>query len=912
MRHRLLLTALLLATSGCSPEALDSDSADEIAGGPSLSWQAVDSVNVGDPLPLQVTASAPTGVARVAAFFRTAGDQSWRTAPTMERDGEIWTTEIPSEQIGAPAMELYFRGETVDGLISYLPEEGVQGPFQLSVNRVGQPIPFAQDFDGLSEGGLAEVGWTSESTLLRGYEWRLTTQESFSGTTSAYHRRIPSSILGEVEDWLISPPIDLSTVDAAMISWVERGTNSDLADNSLWVSTGSPDPGRGEFVEFTQLDPPPEGEWRRIRAVDLSDLAGETAVTFAWKYRQIGANEWWIDDVRVDALSADLHVRDVTWEPNPVAPGESGELIVLLDNLSPVAASGVTLTAIPDAHVEFGEPVPVGPIASEAQAEVRLPFTVHADAPENVRVNLDMVFEDPRRSWFEPQSMLVGQASIARVDYQLDPAGEGDAVQLVRMTIGAGDPDDPDFSVPIENELRTGGEHIAEIDVTDFYPYLPPQPGPNRWWLRVESGPSGAVRDFSITHSAEPYESTDTGGFTGFAPAVYFLPERANPTLGSQSTTPSPVQPGDSVTWRPTLRNSGASTTGPTHVTVHTDDPDITLVDSGPQLIHSTGFARNTTFTPTFSFDVSADRTSSIPARFIATVEDDFEAYEIPIDVPIPYPFLAVTGVVIDDRSGNDDGRLDEGERARLEITLTNVGGLATDGPIACLLSKETGDPEVTLHVFDGLYSSLSAGSSSMQRDFDIEVTSGNTGESIGFLLDCEDRSKSYQVPFDLVLGQRPWLRITTLPDPVGDNLNDYRFDVLQGYFRATDDSLELMLESAEPFGSLDGLFIDVWGSSPGSPYSFHNITINGTRGSIRGFASRFQALGPIEVEQVDERRVLARIPLEAMDLRTNQFNLGFGVGFCGGTAQFCDHYPDGWGAPYTGLVTSRWALIRW
>lgn len=912
MRASLLFTALLLVSSGCDPEAIDSDSDIDAPSGPALSWEVIDRVNVGDPLPLSVTATAPTGVARVAAFYRTAGDQAWRSAPTLERDGDVWTSEIPAENIGPPALELYFRGETVDGLLSYLPEEGVQAPYELLVQRVGRSVPYFQDFDDLGEEGLAGEGWESRSTLLRGYEWRLSSEEPFSGEHSVYHRRIPSSIAGEVQDWLISPPIDLSSVDAAMVSWVERGTQGDLADNSLWVSTGSPDPQQGDFREFVALDPPVEGEWRRARAVDLSELAGEPAVFFAWKYRVIGGNEWWIDDVRVDPLGADLHVHDLSWDPNPVAPGESGELVVVVDNLSEIAASGVTLSAMASDHVDFGDPVDIGPVPAEGQTEVRLPFTVRSDSPDNVRVGVELIFEDGDRAWSEPRSMLVGEASIARIVYDLEPAGEGDPVQLVRMTLGVGDPDAPDVSLSIENALRTSGVYEAELDITDYYDFLPPQPGANRWWVRVESGPVGDFEEFSITFGAEFYESTDLHTFWGTGPAYFWLPERADPLLFGQTTSPSPVQPGDTVTWRPALRNMGSRTSGTTTVFFESDDPDITLIDAGPFTISTFGFDRGAVFTPTVLFEVSSDRTTSIPARFVATITDEFESYPVPIDVPIPYPFLAVSGVVIDDRAGNDDGRLDPGERARLEITLANVGGLSTDGAITCLLSQESGDPEVTLHVFDGLYGILSSGSTGMQRDFDVEVESGSDGDTIGFVLDCTDRSKTYRVPFDVVLGRRPWIKITPLPDPVGDNLNDYRFDILQGYYRADEEFLELMLESAEPFGPLDGLFIDIWGSSPGSSYSFHNITINGTRGSIRGYRTRFSALGPVDVEQVDERRVLARVPIDVMDLRVNQFNLGFGVGFCGGTTQFCDHYPDGWGAPYTGLMTSRWAVIRW
>lgn len=911
MRSPFLLAALLFG-AGCPGETTDPNNGIQQPTGPELSWDEVDSLVDGQSLPLRVTATHPEGVVRVAAFFRTAGDQTWQTAPSMQREGDVWTTEIPARNLGPPALELYFRGESTDGLISYLPSQGVQGPFNIRISRAGRELPYFQDFDSLGEAGLPGADWRSESTLLRGYAWEPTTNHSFSGATSIFHRRIPSSIAGEVEDWLISPPMNLSGTEGAMVSWVERGTDVDLADHSLWISTGSPDPSQRQFVEVTALPAPVEGQWTRARAVDLSAYAGEPAVFLAWKYRTIGADAWWIDDVRVEPLGPDLHVTDVAWTHDPLRPGESGELLLTIDNYSRIAASNVTLTTVASEHVDFGEPVAVGSVPAESSVDVRVPLTVRPDSPDNVRVDLTLLLRDDVRTWTELRSMLVGEASIARIVYDLEPSRDGDPPQLIRMTLGTGDPDEPDFALPIENALRTSGTHTAELDITEFYEFLPPQPGPNRWWARIEAGPRGAVTSFDISYGGETYSSTDLGEFTGFAQAVYWLPERSDPVFAGQTTSPTPVQPGQSVTWRPTFRNNGASTSGRTVVSVDSDDPDITIFDGGPVLISETGFVRGGAFTPTFSFGVSEARTTSVPARFIATITDDFESYRVPIDVPIPYPVLNVSGVVIDDWEGDDDGRLDPNESARLEITLANIGGLATDGSVGCVLTQAGGDVDVEIGVNDGFYGVLSPGSTFTQRDFEVEVLGGSAGDQIDFLLTCTDRSNTYPVAFELVLGERPWIRMTALPDAIGDNIRGYRFDILQGYYRSDGVNLEMMLESAEPFGGLSGLFIDAWGNSPGGAYSFYNITVNGTTGSIRGYRTRFSPLGTILVNSIGDTRVRMIVPLSVMDLRVNQFNVGFGAGFCGGTAQFCDHYPDGWGAPYTGLTTARWTTLRW
>jgi hypothetical protein len=913
MRAHWMMLAVGLGLVACNGR--DDDTGDVVPPRPpTLSWEAPsDPLIDGQPFTLSVTAVDDDGVAAVYAYYRQRGERAWQSASEMAVDGDVWTVELPGEAVQAPGIELYFRGEDLRTTVGYLPERGPQAPFSVDVRRIGRALPYVEDFETLGGGRLRDIGWANRNLAFEGYDWAPTQVAARSGVVSVTHRRAPSNVQGAIDDWLVSPVLDLSSLPLAQVSWWEVGSDVALADHSLWISVGSPDPRDGEFVKIQDLEPPREGRWARARAVDLSEWAGQTGVTLAWSYRGVSADVWWIDDVAFEALGPDLVATGVSWTPEPLVPGGSGELILDVSNLTTVAAAGVEVEVVADQFVDFPAPVSIGAIAGGGAAEARIPLFVDPAAPENAWVGLTITFTDGTRTWEQTERMIVGSPTVARVRYRLEPAGEGDPEQLVRAFIGVGDPLEPVVELPIEGSLRRSGTFTVERDITDYYDFLPPRPGEDRWWVRFENGPRGELLEYSITFSGVAQPTTNLGPVTGFDRSVFWLPERPLPQLFTQSTSPNPVAPGSTVTWTPTFVNRGAPTAGPTTVTVRTDDPAITLTSSGPALLSGTGLLRNATASATFRFTVAPDRKSSLPAWFLATVSDDFESIVIPIDVAIPWPVLAVTGVVIDDwEGGDDDGLLDPGETARFDISVTNVGGLTTNGAVTCLLHQVSGTAAVSVDVPDGFFGVLAAGSTFNQKDFTVTVTAGALGDTLGFELRCADRSDTFIAPFEIVLGERPWIAMTSRPDPFRDNLKDYRFDVRDGRYRSDGANLELELRSWEPYGALTGLFIEAWGSSAGGDYNFYNIVANGETGSVRGYRTRFTALGPVTVTAEDETRVRITVPLAPLGLRTNQMSIGFGAGFCGGTAQYCDSYPDGWGAPYTGLITSRWTTLRW
>lgn len=918
MMRPLFLGSLLLALAACNgPEDTDTDLG-PAPSGPELSWtdQPGDTLVEGTPLLVSIEATDDDGVDDITVYFRTEGSRTFDSLALEAGETEgSWSVEIPAESVQAPGLEIYFKGEDTLSDVTFLPESGLQAPILVPVRRIGLSLPYSQDFEDVPNDDLRTINWSEDSLAFQGYEWRRTVSRGFSGEASLVHRRTPSTVNNDIEDWLISPPLDLTSLPTAQVSWMEFGDQADLSDHSLWISTGSPDPTDGEYELVADLTPPPEGEWGRSDTLDLTAYSDAPAAYLAWVYKGRQADVWWVDDVSVRALAPDLRIDDVAWTPDPLSPGDAGTLTLTVSNRTTVAASDVEVVVVADDDVTFSDVSNVASIAGEGSVEVEVPLTVDGDALDNSWVELDISLSTAEDTWTYDERMLIGEPSTLNLEYILDPVSEDDPAQLVRLTLGVGDPQDPVYEVPLASELQSSGTYTLEIDVTDQAEFLPPLPGPNRWYIRFENGPAGSLEQFDIAYGGEIYDTTDLGAFFGFAPTEFFLPRPPEPTVLRQSSTPTPIGPGDSVSWSVDFRNIGEVTSGVTTVSIATDDPGVTITDAGPkELAGELGWPAFVVTTETFAFDVAGDRKSSIPVRMIATVEDEFETFEVPIDVQVPWPVVSVTGIAIDDEDeGNADGLLDPDETATLTLDVTNVGGLATFGATTCSLAQTGGTATATVPT-GSTFVGIISGGSTRDEDFDVTVTAGAKGDDLQLTLTCTDRDETYVSNFEVVLGERPWTTISPNDDATGDNRDDYEFDFVNGRYRSDGETLQIQLVSAKDHGGLSGLFIEAWGNSAGGEYTFLNFVAAGSSGTLRGYRGSFFPLGSFTVSEVDARTIQLDIPLEPLGLRegVDAINLGFGAGFCGGTEQFCDHFPDGWGAPYTGLNSSRWTTLDW
>lgn len=913
MRSPVALVALMLVS--CKGGE-DDTAAVAPAVGPELSHTVPDLVPAeGDPLALEVLASDSDGVAEVVVYHRTQGTEYWDV--TELGDGDTWTGSI--EAVYAPGVEYYFKAtdDSAQSAVSYLPEETVAAPFVVEVLPASHPLPFEEDFESESdESSLFQLDWWTPSDGYDAYAWELTQGSSLSGDQAALHPRGNDGV-DELADWLISPAIDLSGVDGAMVSWWELGqTTSELEEHGLYISAGSRLPEDGDFVEVDAvLDAPTEDSWGRSAVVDLSAWAGEPVVYLGWYYRGSYADDWYLDDVLVRELAADL-VTDMSWSPDPVYAGESTTISLAVDNLTDAEAPDVVATFdLPEGGGSFADDgvVGVGTIDALGSGSAEVELSIDSDTPDHSYLPIGLVLTSGEESWESEFSLTLGLPSEAEVDLSLDTAG------LVRLEVGVGDPDDPAALLTVVAESLEAGEHTVSADLTPYWDSLPAAPGADRWWARVNTAVDGSLDAFVITFGGEsefatgvPLDLSSTDEDDSY---VVYLPEPPEPEL--TSVLPSEAGPGDSaLTTSFTLYNAGWDTDGAVSATLSSVDAHAT-VDSGASFSLTTGtWGEGDTVSgggPVVS--VSSDHVDSTPVEFELLLEDASESWVVDVAIDVPWPVLRVSSIEIDDRSGGDgDGVLDPDESATIEITVANAGQMSADGQVYG--TAAVGSASTAIAFIDGSTQTFGLLSEGREKnaDFEISVDGGSDGDTVEIELSFTDDSASYSATTTIVLGEPPWSLLSPTDDPVNDNLDGYEFDFLNGYSRVVDGTTaELWLVSDEPFDSTT-LFIEAWGLSSGGGYDIYRWVIQSGVGTLQGYTSGlgFQTIASPDVDFLSDTELVMSWSLADMDLAVDSYSIGFAAGWCGPDEYFCDHFPDGWGYPYDGWNSTNFFDVDW
>ena len=292
------MMVLLLAFQACEP--VEDSAVDTVYAGPELEHTPPASPTEGSDVELSVAASDDEGVASVRVYYRTEGNAAFTPVAMAEADG-AWSATVDGGAVRSPALEYYFEAADLGApsALSRLPEEGERDPFSLAVSVVGRAFPFVEDFEpGDGESArLSSLGWANASDGFNGYGWEVSTAQAHGGTYSVAHPRGIDGI-DELDDWLISPAIDLGTAQSAQLTWQEYGASGSKGSHSLFVSTGSRDPDDGDYTAVANpLPNPGDGAWARSAVYDLSAYAGQT-IYLAWHYVGQSADDWYIDDVR--------------------------------------------------------------------------------------------------------------------------------------------------------------------------------------------------------------------------------------------------------------------------------------------------------------------------------------------------------------------------------------------------------------------------------------------------------------------------------------------------------------------------------------------------------------------------------------------------------------------------------------
>jgi hypothetical protein len=773
------------------------------------------------------------------------------------------------------------------------------------VTLEGRPLPFVESFElGEGQDDLGDLGWGGASLAFIGYGWYDATTLAYDGAYAAYHARGYGDD-NEMEDWLVSPPIDLSTVASAQVSWYELGSRPEDASHALYATTGDRSLPGDDWQLVAELTAPPEGEWGRA-VVDLSAFAGNQAVSLAWVYTGAEADEWYVDLVEIGELAPWL---EATWAvAEPVSPGGDGTLVVSVENVSGTEAAAATVSVrFPDGGAtvtEASQTISDLPVGSVTTAD----FALHVDeaTPDNsyLPVAIDVASGDDL--WTFAGTVLVGEASLARVVFT---PSESAPVELV---LGVGDPDAPAWETSVWSGVADGLIDVT-LDVTDQREHLPPSAGDGRWFLRASPQVAGEVDLFTITWDGQEYECEDlpvlAAGETGYA----YLPE---PPAFSATVTSSPstLAPGEPATLTVTFENAGSASSGAVLATLASADPDVTVTDAGPVDLGDVGADETVTASGAFSIEVASSHTDSTDLALELTLTDDVESWTVPVALAVPYPVLRVTRVEVE---GDDDadGVLDPGETAEVSFEVTNVGDESCDGSVTGTLSVEaTSTAGVDVVASSERFGGIVAGGSEYPDDpWSVAVTSGAEGDTVDFLLTLTDSSRSYEVRTTLALGEPAWQSLDPLDDEVGDAVGGWDFDIVRGRYRVNAGTLQIELDSQDAFDP-DTLFVEVWGYAAAADWYYYRMLLQSGVAKMQGYGSSgFVDISTLTVSYPDADTVRFETTVADLGLATNSLALGFASGWCGPDEYFCDHYPDGWGYPYSGDWSSaEWFDLNW
>ena len=214
-------------------------------------------------------------------------------------------------------------------------------------------------------------------------------------------------------------------------------------------------------------------------------------VYVAWRWEGSLADEWWIDDISVKSLGTDLTI-DVDVVPQLLAPGSNADLNVSLTNMTNGASGLLDLSVVfPNSNatgpqLEFE----IDPIDSFGIHDITIPFAVSETVNANQRIPLQLVLTDGVEEWEHETDIQIGVPSTASVELDLtNPA-------TVSLTLGVGDPDNPDWSVDFFTGYLETGLQTLTHDITDQFSFLPASPQ-SRWFVQVNSSDLVTFNGFS-------------------------------------------------------------------------------------------------------------------------------------------------------------------------------------------------------------------------------------------------------------------------------------------------------------------------------------------------------------------------------------------------------------------------------
>lgn len=187
--------------------------------------------------------------------------------------------------------------------------------------------------EGFEEELFPPAGWTRYNMQGSAREWVRTTAFTHTGEGAALHQYDANEYQ---EGWLVTPLISLGS-NSTLTFWDYTLNPAWYVYSGIWISTGSPDPADGDYVEFIELDDGTHS-WTQ-RNIDISDYDGDD-VYIAFLYEGLDAHSWYVDDIYIygaseapgpavvvspeDGADMVLVSASLMWEQTMVGPDPTG------------------------------------------------------------------------------------------------------------------------------------------------------------------------------------------------------------------------------------------------------------------------------------------------------------------------------------------------------------------------------------------------------------------------------------------------------------------------------------------------------------------------------------------------------------------------------------------------------------
>ena len=919
-----VLLAGLLAWAGCDTTQDDDDDSDMEGTPPVIEHEPVPD---GQPAMVEVDVECSVtdddGLSAVTLYFRVTGTEAWNFAYMYEtEESGHYLGKISAQVVTADGVDYYLRA--VDAGVpraeDTAPSVAPDNFHHFSVAVLGQTLPFFEDWEGSSLGGL---GWTVVVDGFPDYEWEQTDTDALSGDSSVMHKEGINEI-SALKDWLISPPLEFDGETDMVVNWWESALYGvDIQVHQLWVSMGSPDPEDGDFQLVADLTGPEEDStWTpsELHDITASVSAGIGYVAFYYE-GEYPADRWFLDDVYVGEPIPRFELVDVTIAPTDFGPGDTVDLTITVENVALIDSLELdgTLTSddgdlsFPTQVVDYGV-IEAFQTSSGAGA---FEMTVAVEHPDNAYLALTLILDDGEHSWDLPIEILMGQETYAEVDYDASDSDE------LMLTVGHGDPAAPAFETTTEVANVAGTWSTA---ITSESAFLPPGPGEERWWLRVDNGGLYPVmiNAYSILWGGMTFSSDEAPiEVLAMSSEVIYLPPLPILEATAVFTNPDPVSPGDTgVEVAVEVTNQGSvSTAGPLTGTLTSAEADVTNItgtdlEFGQDPLAFGDAAMNAT---SFTFDVDAAHTSDDDLEFTLVMSDGVDSFDVPFVVQVPWARVRLEELFVDDSDGNGDGIIDEGETVMLTAAFRNTGDFGTAGPVTVNLAVNPSSQAIVTLLDDqqDLNVTLDAGQPHVEAGaFEMRVDQGFMGDSVILDVLISDGQDSWADTYNLEVTQRAWTTISGSYDPIWDNDGDvegnsaYMFDIAELHYKTDGQVLWLKTDSYTPFDTgtlwLTYVFYDVpnWWRLH-FIYSDFKLYDDWFDGWFIG--DEVTPTEPIVWSTEQDGQIYSfifRVLLEDMEVDGQSLRMGMFAGSCP-FSYYCDTAPDSWF--YLDLVNAQY-----